>query len=82
MDAAVRRPGDPKRLRAHAGDREQLIALTEPEGGAQAERPAADGAALAPSTGWDAQPLVRRSLNGEGEMGWQASRWLRGRSAS
>jgi nucleotide-binding universal stress UspA family protein len=54
------------RLSRRAATVDELVALLEREGTAQAERVAADGVALAAAAGWEAEPMVRRSIGGEG----------------
>jgi nucleotide-binding universal stress UspA family protein len=60
-----------RRLRQRADSLDELAALVEREGRAEAERVAADGAALAAAAGWRAEPLVRR---GYGEAGFELAR--------
>jgi nucleotide-binding universal stress UspA family protein len=55
-----------RRLVRRATSLEELAALIEREGAAEAERVAAAGADLARRAGWDAEPLVRRAFGGEG----------------
>lgn len=58
------------RLRARLGRRaknlDELVALVEREGGAEAERLAAGGTALARAAGWDVEAVIRRCYGGEG----------------
>lgn len=54
------------RLARRAKTLDELIELVECEGGAEAERLAADGAALARAAGWHVEPMVSRSYGGEG----------------
>jgi nucleotide-binding universal stress UspA family protein len=60
-DAELRR-----RVRRKARSMEELQALLEKEGAAEAGRVAREGAALATASGWTAQPLTDRSLGAEG----------------
>ena len=55
-----------QRLAGRAADLEQLGALLEDEGRAEAERMAGNGVALARAAGWTAEPLVLRSYGGDG----------------
>jgi nucleotide-binding universal stress UspA family protein len=55
-----------RRLRARARDVNDLIALIEREGEHEAERLVARGVTLARAAGWDAEPLLKRTLGGEG----------------
>lgn len=55
-----------QRLRAETASLNDLIAAIEREGAHEADRIAATGVTLARAAGWDAEPLVRRSLGGEG----------------
>jgi nucleotide-binding universal stress UspA family protein len=55
-----------QRLWRRANNLDDLIALIEREGAAEAERLAADGAAIARAAGWDAKPKVSRGYGGEG----------------
>ena len=61
-----------RRLLRGAASLEELAALLEREGAAEAERVAADGVALAQAAGWQAEPLAHRSYGGEG-LGWPRS---------
>jgi nucleotide-binding universal stress UspA family protein len=54
------------RLARRASNLDELAALLEREGAAEAERVAADGVALARAAGWQAEPLAKRSYGGEG----------------
>ncbi|MGY1745992.1 universal stress protein [Blastococcus sp. SYSU D00695] len=67
-----------QRLAGRAADLEQLGALLEQEGRAEAERLAGNGVALARAAGWDAEPLVLRSYGGDG---YQFARAAQERSA-
>jgi hypothetical protein len=51
---------------------DDLIALIEHEGAAEAERLAADGAAIARAAGWGAEGKVSRGNGGEGSS-WRVS---------
>jgi nucleotide-binding universal stress UspA family protein len=55
-----------KRLWPRARSVDDLIELLEREGGAEAERLAADGVALARAAGWQAEALLHRTFGGEG----------------
>jgi nucleotide-binding universal stress UspA family protein len=55
-----------RRLWSRAGGLDDLMALVEREGAAEAERLAAAGVTLARAAGWDARGLVHRSHSGEG----------------
>jgi nucleotide-binding universal stress UspA family protein len=55
-----------QRTAGRAADLEQLGALLEEEGRAEAERLARNGVALARAAGWEAEPLVLRSYGGNG----------------
>ncbi len=54
------------RLARHAGGIENLIALIEQEGRAEADRLVADGVAIARAHGWQATAATRRGFGGEG----------------
>lgn len=54
-----------QRLSQRAKSVDELIALVEREGGAQADLVAANGTALARAAGWIAEPLTRRCNSGE-----------------
>jgi len=45
---------------------DEFVEAVEREGGAEADRLAATGVALARATGWEAEPLVERGYGGEG----------------
>jgi nucleotide-binding universal stress UspA family protein len=60
-DAELRR-----RVWRKAGSLEELQALLESEGAAEAERLAAEGVAIATAAGWEARALTERSLGAEG----------------
>jgi nucleotide-binding universal stress UspA family protein len=55
-----------RRLLRGAASLDELAALLEREGAAEAERVAADGVALAHAAGWQAELLAHRSYGGEG----------------
>lgn len=55
-----------RRLQRRAKSVDDLMALLEQEGAAEAERLGADGVALAQAAGWEAHPLTRRIHGGEG----------------
>ena len=55
-----------RRLLRDAASLDELAALLEREGAAEAERVGADGVALAQAAGWQAEPLAHRSYGGEG----------------
>jgi nucleotide-binding universal stress UspA family protein len=55
-----------RRLVRKAMSLDELAALLEREGAAEAERVAAEGVALARAAGWQAEPLARRSYGGQG----------------
>jgi len=55
-----------QRLWRRAKNLDDLIALVEREGAAEAERIAADGVAIARAAGWDAEPKVSRGYGGDG----------------
>ena len=60
-----------RRLLRTAASLDQLAALLEREGAAEAERIAADGVALAHAAGWQAEPLAHR---GYGDDGFELAR--------
>jgi nucleotide-binding universal stress UspA family protein len=55
-----------RRLLRRGTSLDELAALIEREGAAEADRVAADGVALARAAGWQAEPLAKRSYGGEG----------------
>ena len=55
-----------QRLRGRARTLDELVALIEQEGGAEAQRVVDSGLALARSLGWAAEGVVRRTYGGEG----------------
>src|SRR5215218_4619596 len=55
-----------QRLAGRASDLEQLGALLEEEGRAEAERVAGNGVSLARAAGWTAERLLLRSYGGTG----------------
>lgn len=60
-----------RRLSSRAGSVDELIAMVEREGAAEAERLTASGVTLARAAGWDAEPLVQRSHS---EPGFELAR--------
>lgn len=55
-----------QRLAGRAADLESLGELLETEGHAEARRLAGNGVKLARATGWQAEPLVKRTFGGDG----------------
>jgi nucleotide-binding universal stress UspA family protein len=55
-----------QRLRAETATVDDLVAAIEREGAHEADEIAGMGVTLARAAGWDAEPLVRRSVGGEG----------------
>jgi nucleotide-binding universal stress UspA family protein len=55
-----------RRLLRTAASLDELVALLEREGAAEAKRKAADGMALAQAAGWEADPLTHRGYGDEG----------------
>lgn len=62
-----------QRLARQARNLDQLVALLEQEGHAEAERLVGNGVALARTAGWNAEPVVQRSYGGDGyQFAWLA----------